>query len=684
MEGVEESYAVAKEPDEQKYLKFEAWEYDLMTLLDGTRDLDAVAEAFRAGHPEIGADREFVEAWVEDVRRLGLIERTEQERHLAMMDRLRSSRRRRLWDAERSTLFQILIPLWDPDAMMDRALPWIRWWWSPWFVAAWMAVFAAVLGFLVRHWDVYWAGFFSLLDVTTKTVWDWIGLFVLIFVISVWHELGHGLTCKRFGGEVHSIGIMLFYLQPAFYCGIDDAYLFPRRSHRMYVAFGGSYFELMLCSAAMPAWLWTPPESWIHQVAATTIFFSGLSLLAFNLNPLIKLDGYYVLMDYLDVPNLREESFEHIGGLLKRRILHLSVPDPPLSPRRRRIYLIYGGLSIAYTAAVIALVYVFVERYAVGWFGPAGYLILAAAAAFALRRRIRDAAIFLRHLWLDKREWLLSPSGGATAGMAVAVAALLATLPRSATRIGGAFVVEPAERSVLRAPADAFVRVVAASEGDAVEPGRVLGVLEDPELAAGRAAAAADLAREEREAARARRLGDAVGAAEHEERAREARARRDLLDAKTEALNLRAPIAGVVSTPRLEETEGAHLRAGEVFCAVDRLDAVRLAVTLSEHDVEEVAERLPARVRLAAYPGRTLRSEVRAVAPEARPPDGPRLPAAELVGPSHQVRVLVEMENARGLLRPGMTGRIQILARPRSPAAKLFRRVHRWASSVFW
>jgi multidrug efflux pump subunit AcrA (membrane-fusion protein) len=117
---------------------------------------------------------------------------------------------------------------------------------------------------------------------------------------------------------------------------------------------------------------------------------------------------------------------------------------------------------------------------------------------------------------------------------------------------------------------------------------------------------------------------------------------------------------------------------------VDRLDAVRLAVTLSEHDVEEVAERLPARVRLAAYPGRTLRSEVRAVAPEARPPDGPRLPAAELVGPSHQVRVLVEMENARGLLRPGMTGRIQILARPRSPAAKLFRRVHRWASSVFW
>ena len=78
---------------------------------------------------------------------------------------------------------------------------------------AWVAIFTVVLGFLIFHWDLYWAGFFSLFDPTRNTLWDWVFLILLIFGVSIWHELGHGFTCKRYGGEVHDIGFALFYFR---------------------------------------------------------------------------------------------------------------------------------------------------------------------------------------------------------------------------------------------------------------------------------------------------------------------------------------------------------------------------------------------------------------------------------------------------------------------------------------
>ena len=170
--------------------------------------------------------------YVEELRRLDVLERDERERHLVMMEKLRDFRRRRLVEA--SNMFMIRLPLWDPDPLLDRVMPWIRWWWSPRLVLGWLVVFAFVLTFLFKHGELYWSGFLHLWDFSAKSGAEWVGFFALLFGVSVWHELGHGLTCKRYGGEVHDVGIMLFYFQPVFYCGIDDSYLFPRLSHRVY------------------------------------------------------------------------------------------------------------------------------------------------------------------------------------------------------------------------------------------------------------------------------------------------------------------------------------------------------------------------------------------------------------------------------------------------------------------
>ncbi|HKQ61671.1 MAG TPA: hypothetical protein VJS92_10275, partial [Candidatus Polarisedimenticolaceae bacterium] len=411
-----DAYVVVKDPPTRKYYKFPEWHAELLDLIDGTRDAETLVEEFNARRADVGVDAQWMADSLDGLRELGLLERSEQERHLVMMDKLKTLRRKRLYNAETVRLTQLQIPLFDPNTMMDRAIPWVRWLWSPPVVLAWLAVFGVALGFLAYHWKLYWSGFFRLVDFTRNTPLDWIALFSLVFVISIWHELGHGFTCKRFGGEVHDIGFMIFYFEPAFYCNIDDSYLFSNTLHRVYCALGGAYFELMICSLAMAAWLATPAEWAIHGLCLTIVFVTGLSGL-FNLNPMLKFDGYYALMDLLDLPDLREESFRYMGNLVKRRVFRLAVAEEAISRRRRRIYLAYGLVGLLYTTTVMLFFYGLLRGWMLGWFGAAGYLVLFALLGYVLRARLTAGWSFVRHFWLDKRELLLrSPRHAAAWG----------------------------------------------------------------------------------------------------------------------------------------------------------------------------------------------------------------------------------------------------------------------------
>jgi putative peptide zinc metalloprotease protein len=679
----EEDYVIVKDGATQKFFKFEPWEDDLLALIDGSRTPEEIAREFSAKNPQRPLTEAFVQDYLEALKGLDLLERGERERHLVMMDKLKTMRKRRFYDAERSTIFQVHIPLFDPNAIMDRVIPWIRWVWSPWFVLPWMAIFAVMLGFLVYHWDLYWSGFFELWNFKEKTAWGWVGFFALLAGVSIWHEFGHGFTCKRFGGEVHDIGFMIFYFQPAFYCNIDDSYLFEKQSHRLYSTFGGPYFELMLASVATVVWLATPAESWVHDLALTLVFFTGLSVIVLNVNPLLKLDGYYLLMDWLDVPNLREESFEYIGGLFKKHVLRLEVPEHAISRRRRRIYLVYGVAAVLYMVLMIAVIYHFLERWFVGWLGPAGYIALGLFFYWLLRSKLKAFGRFVRHLWLDKREWLATAQGKASVAIAVvllAAALLLVPLP---TRITGPFVVEPAERAVVRVPSDALVTSVAVREGDRVAVGAELARLASPELEADRAAAESARVRALREASRARDARDAASEAAARELARAAESRLAMLEARQGRLVLAAPIAGIVSTYRVEEMAGRQLAEGETVCVIDGLARARLAARLSERDIEEVRVGAPARIRAESLPGRTLRATVRDVAPVAVDPEGGGA-HLDLVRRARQVRVLVEVDNPGEQLRPGMSGAVQFSGPSRSALGQLWWSFSRWISTVVW
>src|SRR2546423_14579090 len=116
-----------------------------------------------------------------------------------------------------------------------------------------------------------------------------IPLFLAVtFLAASAHEFAHGVTCKHFGGEVHEVGFMLIYFQPAFYCNVSDAWLFPEKAKRLWVGFAGPYFELFLWGLATVVWRLTDEQTWISYLALIVMATSGVKTLL-NFNPFIKL-----------------------------------------------------------------------------------------------------------------------------------------------------------------------------------------------------------------------------------------------------------------------------------------------------------------------------------------------------------------------------------------------------------
>jgi putative peptide zinc metalloprotease protein len=417
-------------------------------------------------------------------------------------------------------------------------------------------------------------------------------------------------------------------------------------------------------------------------VSLTLVFFTGLSVILFNINPLIRLDGYYVLMDWLQVPSLRESSFEYLGNIVKKHLLHLQVPDKAISRRRRRIYLIYGLLAIGYSTFVMWLVFRLLRRWLVGWTGPAGYLILAAVVLLAFRSRIKKGAAFVRYIWSDKKDLLRSPVAAGSAIAVILGLVVLLAVVRTATRIDAAFTVSPGRRAVVRAPADGTIRRVTVAEGQRVRRGDVLGEIDNADLTASSRLAHASMMRAQREAAVARAGGETAREWQRRDEARSEEARSVLYAGRVASLHLTAPMDGIVSTPLVEDSLGRHLAEGEPFCTVDAMETTMLVVRASERDIDEIAPGTVVRLLAVALPGTTLRSRVLSLAPVASPAaTGEPL---DLVRRANLVTVIVEIANDDGRLREGMTGRVQFLTAPRSAAGKVGRVLRRWLGELLW
>ncbi len=253
------------------------------------------------------------------------------------------------------------IPIWDPDKFLTRWMPIVRGMFSKFGAMVWLVVVTVAVIMLIPAWPQLKVDAAKAVDLYHNTI-NVIYMYLVFVFVKLIHELGHAFACRRFGGECHELGIMLLVLVPTPYVDASTAWAFSNKWQRVFVGSAGMIVELFFAAICAFIWRNTDPQAVVHQLAYNAMLIASVTTLVFNANPLLRYDGYYILSDFLEIPNLRQKSTEYALGLIKRHVFRVKMTQP-LPPLLQRFWLLsYAiGSSIyrVFVSAIIMLVVAF-------------------------------------------------------------------------------------------------------------------------------------------------------------------------------------------------------------------------------------------------------------------------------------------------------------------------------------
>jgi putative peptide zinc metalloprotease protein len=459
---------VIKDPETGRFFRFGEAEHFVARQLDGKTSLPEVKARITE---RFGATNrlESLEGFTERLRKAGLLEpqHPQNERRTTAPKRVRGS------------ILYLRLKVFDPDHLLGQLARRLSFFFSRGFVLASGATILFALGVLIANWKEIPFNLYRL-HATQALFLAWL---TALFVTAL-HEFAHGVTCKHFGGEVHELGFLLIYFQPAFYCNVSDAWLFKKKSQRLWVSIAGAYFEMFLWALATFFWRITTPDTWINFAALLVMATSAVKTMI-NLNPLIKLDGYYFLSDYLEIPNLRQKAMRYLSQLLRRPwSFFTSATDAP-TWRLRRIFLTYGVLASVYSWSLLRIVawqalHYFVARYQ-GLGLIVGSTLIGAVVRQTLPRTVPASAAaptpMPRPIFRKAKKYLNALA------VAAAAMAVLFFVPMQLT-VPGNFMLLPAQQTEVRAEVEGIIDQVFVDEGDTVKPGQPIARLSDRDVSA--------------------------------------------------------------------------------------------------------------------------------------------------------------------------------------------------------
>jgi putative peptide zinc metalloprotease protein len=510
---------VVKDPVSRTFFRLGEAEYFIAQQLDGEASPGVIRQRAEARFGAV-LPPETLGAFLQTLEQGGLLESDDGAKRRAYREPSRF----------RGSALYCRFKVFDPCWILQRLTPWTEVFYTPVFGVLSAAVILAAASITIAYWSDFRHG----LPVLFRG-WSSIAAVVLVnFLVIGAHEFGHGLTCTRYGGEVHEMGCALVFLQPAFYCNVSDAWLFPEKSQRLMVGIAGPYVELCLWALAVWTWRVTESDTWIHFVGLSVMATSGIKTLL-NFNPLIKLDGYYLLSDYLEIPNLRRRSFRFVGRLMET-LFGIESPDgeEDLSRRERTVFLLYGTTALAGSFSILAYIILTAGGSLIHGRSPSAVFAAAGFLGMRYRRRLRrmfgkssgadalddedfgTAGVYeateapmleepepepaakraqapadihhpappsgrqskdrrrRRGRWARRAAWAAVAAG----------AAVWIVFGQANLRVQGPFTVFPIENADARAAVDGIVDAIYVSEGDRVKKGDVIARLSDKDLLA--------------------------------------------------------------------------------------------------------------------------------------------------------------------------------------------------------
>ena len=556
--------------------RFSPAAYRMVGLLDGTRSL---GEVWDIANEQLG---ERAPTQDEAIRLLGQLHAADalvadvspDSRELFRRHKRhkRMEIKQKVWSP-----LAVRVPIWDPDRFLTATLPFVRPFLTKTFAVIWLllvltaAVFAAMnIGALTTN-------------ITDRVLnpGNLAVLWLVYPVVKAFHELGHGYAVKKFGGEVHEIGIMFLVLIPVPYVDASAASALREKHKRMLVGGIGIMIELLLASVALFVWL-NAESGAVTAVAFNVMLIGGVSTLLFNGNPLLRFDGYYVLADWIEIPNLSGRSTNYLNYLIQRYIYGMREADKVTSLWSERVWFVFYGIA----AFIYRMFIMFaIIAYIAGRFFIIGVLLAIWAATTQLLLPIGKGIKFLSgspKLRTNRPRALITTF----AAIALILGALFLVPFPSYSIVDG--VIWPSQQAQVRAGTNGFVTKVATTTDQKVRSGDLMMQLDDPFMRARLELIDTQLAGLEIQRSALIRTDRVQSAliAEEIDVVQNDRAR---LVEELEALDIRAPRVGTAVLPNASDLEGSFVAKGNVIgYVVAQRDTQTVRTVVSQNQIDLV------------------------------------------------------------------------------------------------
>ena len=648
---------ILQAPSDSRFFRVSEAAYHFVALLDGRRTVSAVWRICMDRFGDAAPTQNEVIQLLCQLHGANLLQGNLAPDAAVLFKR----HRQRVWREVRSAfgnLFFVRIPLWDPDRFLERWVAPVGKFFSVGGLVLWAAILTAGLWALGGHTEALSAQAAGVLDPENLPL-----LYAAIVIVKLFHELGHGLACKHFGkingsgGEVHQMGVSFLFFTPLPYVDASSAWSLRNKWHRIVISASGMLAELAIAALAAILWAHTAEGGSVKAIAYNIMLIASVSSVAFNGNPFLRYDAYYILLDLLEIPNLDSRAKLYVGYLVKRYLWGMETTPDPSHTRGEKGWLVFYAIASTLCRVIIlfAIALVLMDM-----FFSIGTLL---AAILAVRWVLMPLGRFVRFLATGRDLGRHRERAVLTSALIGGLLLLVVGFVPMPDRCRAEGVVEPRDYAVVHIQTPGFVEQVLDSGTPTGPAGPALLSAFSPQLEAKRARLQAEYRRlrvnrqaaQTKEAAAVQIMDEKIAALEEQIE----RTRLELAD-----LALRAPIDGIWVAPEVDRLPARHLDQGRRIGVVADLDNLRIRAVASQR----VASRLIAdarpqvEMRIPGRPEIKLNGQIEKIIPAGQE----RLPSAALgYGAGGATRIDLEDPSGRMAAEPFF----EILVVPASPEA---------------
>ncbi len=349
-------YRVVKEPVGLKYYRLQPEQYYVLMLLDGRRSVEQIRDELHKELPTVRMQLTDIQHLITDLHEKGLVYSQRSGQGTALLKHHREQQRKKIMTSMRSLLY-IRLPGWDPETTLQKLYPVFRFMYRPWAVGLTIAIVVSSWILLGVQFDTFRS---QLPEFQSFFGWpNLLYLWITLSIAKIIHEFGHGLTCKHFGGECHEMGIMLLVFSPCLYCDVSDSWVLKNKWKRIMIGGSGMYIEILLSALAVFVW-WNTTAGLMHHLCLNLFFVTTITTVVWNANPLMRFDGYYMMSDYLEIPNLRPKADRLLQESFAWYCLGIeSRPDPFMPETGRFWFALFAVAAGIYRWFILAAISIF-------------------------------------------------------------------------------------------------------------------------------------------------------------------------------------------------------------------------------------------------------------------------------------------------------------------------------------